>query len=148
MSRADWFRYQARQTLELSDEELEGVAGVACMKMCLMLRTAVAASATLVSLSSSTAMSEEQLTALLAKLKEDAGLREKFQDAADLDAALVIAKEAGFDVSRADWLQYQSKQTPELSDEELEGLAGGTSASLFIVDCVIIAATAGADWCN
>jgi predicted ribosomally synthesized peptide with nif11-like leader len=71
------------------------------------------------------AMSEEQLAALLAKLKDDAGLQEKLKDAADLDAALAIAKEAGFDVSKAAWLRYQANQTLELSDEELEGVAGG-----------------------
>ena len=71
-------------------------------------------------------MSEEQLTALLAKIKEDAGLQEKLKGAADLDAAIALAKEAGFDVSKADWLKYQAKQTIELSDEELEGVAGGT----------------------
>ena len=70
-------------------------------------------------------MSEEQLTALLAKLKEDAGLREKLQGAGDLDAAVAIAKEAGFDVSKADWLKHQANQRLELSDEELEGVAGG-----------------------
>ena len=74
----------------------------------------------------SQAMSEEQLTALLAKIKEDAGLQEKLKGAADLDAAIALAKEAGFDVSKADWLKYQAKQTIELSDEELEGVAGGT----------------------
>ena len=71
------------------------------------------------------AMSEEQLAALLAKLKEDAGLQEKLKGASDLDAVLVIAKDAGFDISKADWLRYQAKQTIELSDEELEGIAGG-----------------------
>jgi len=70
-------------------------------------------------------MSEEQLSALLAKLKEDAGLQEKLKGAGDLDAAVALAKEAGFDVSKADWLKYQAKQTLELSDEELEGVAGG-----------------------
>ena len=70
-------------------------------------------------------MSEEQLAALLAKLKEDAGLQEKLKGAADLDAVLAIAKEAGFDVSKAAWLRYQANQTLELSDEELEGVAGG-----------------------
>ena len=70
-------------------------------------------------------MSEEQLTALLAKIKQDAGLKEKLKGAAGLDAAVAIAKEAGFDVSKADWLKYQAKQTLELSDEELEGVAGG-----------------------
>ena len=71
-------------------------------------------------------MSEEQLTALLAKIKDDAGLREKLQGAADLDAALALAKEAGFDVSKPEWLRYQASQTSELSDAELEGVAGGT----------------------
>jgi predicted ribosomally synthesized peptide with nif11-like leader len=70
-------------------------------------------------------MSEEQLTALLAKLKEDAGLREKLQGATDLDAAVALAKEAGFDLSQADWLRYQAEQTLELDDEELDGVAGG-----------------------
>ena len=56
-------------------------------------------------------MSEEQLSALLAKLKEDAGLQEKLKGAADLDAVVAIAKDAGFDVSKADWLRYQAKQT-------------------------------------
>ena len=74
-------------------------------------------------------MSEEQLSALLAKLKEDAGLREKLKGAADLEAAVVIAKGAGFDVSKADWLRHQAKQTLELSDEELEGVAGGGNKS-------------------
>jgi len=73
-------------------------------------------------------MSEEQLSALLAKLKGDAGLREKLQGAGDLDAALTLAKEAGFDVSKADWLNYQANQTMELSDDELEEVAGGAAA--------------------
>jgi predicted ribosomally synthesized peptide with nif11-like leader len=70
-------------------------------------------------------MSEEQLAALLAKLKDDEGLQEKLKGAADLDAALAIAKDAGFDISKADWLRYQANQTLELSDEELKGIVGG-----------------------
>ena len=71
------------------------------------------------------AMSEEQLAALLAKLRDDGGLQEKLKDAPDLDAVLARAKEAGFDISKAAWLRYQANQTLELSDEELEGIAGG-----------------------
>ena len=85
------------------------------------------------------AMSEEQLTALLAKLKDDRGLQEKLKGAADLDAVLAIAKEAGFDISKAAWLRYQANQTIALSDEELEGVSGGTG--LAIVD-----GTEGMDW--
>ena len=78
-------------------------------------------------------MSEEQLTALLAKLKDDEGLQEKLRGAGDLDDAVAIAKAAGFDVSKADWLRYQANQTLELSDEELEGVAGGTIIPGFIL---------------
>jgi len=69
-------------------------------------------------------MSEEQLAALLATIKEDAGLREKLQGAAGLDAAVALANEAGFDVSKADWLRYQAKQTWEWSEGEREGAVG------------------------
>ena len=73
-------------------------------------------------------MSEDQLAALLAKLKDDAGLQEKLKGAADPDAAVALVKEAGFDISEDDWLKYQAKQTLELSDEEVEGVAGGGGA--------------------
>ena len=71
-------------------------------------------------------MSEEQLTAFLASLKSNMGLQEKLKGAADLDAAVAMAKEAGFDVSKADWLKYQARQTLGLSDVELESATGGT----------------------
>jgi predicted ribosomally synthesized peptide with nif11-like leader len=70
-------------------------------------------------------MSEEQLASLLAKLKNDAELQEKLKGAGDLDTALAMAKDAGFDVSKAEWLKFQAKQTLSLSDEELEVVAGG-----------------------
>ena len=44
----------------------------------------------------------------------------------DLDAALAIAQEAGFDVRKAEWLSYQARRRAELSDEELEGVAGAS----------------------
>ena len=75
-------------------------------------------------------MTEEQLAALLAKLKDDEGLQEKFKGASDLDAVLAIAKDAGFDISKADWLRYQAQQIIELSDEELLSIAGGMTAGM------------------
>lgn len=75
-------------------------------------------------------MSEVQLAALLAKLKVDIGLQEKLKGAADLDAALALAKEAGFDVSKAEWVRYHTNLTQELNDEELEGVTGGTGRSV------------------
>jgi predicted ribosomally synthesized peptide with nif11-like leader len=82
-------------------------------------------------------MSEQQLTALLEKIKVDVGLRKKLQGAPDLNAAVALAKEAGFDVSKASWLKFQASHTLELSDAELEGVAGGagTLCGLFFSGC-------------
>ena len=88
-------------------------------------------------------MSEEQLSALLAKLNEDAGLQEKLKGSADLDAAIALEKEAGFDVNKADWLKHQAKQLVELSDEELEGAVGGT---LTFGPCITILVPAYTLW--
>lgn len=74
-------------------------------------------------------MSEEQLTALLAKLNEDSELRAKFQTAAGIDAVLALAKEAGFDVSQADWLNHQAQKELQLDSSELEMIAGGAGAN-------------------
>ena len=81
-------------------------------------------------------MSEEQLSAFLAALKADAGLQEKLKGAADLDAAVAIAKDAGFDVSKADWLKAQDNQVLETSEDksslsldELAGVSGGVGVS-------------------
>ena len=66
-------------------------------------------------------MSEEQLKAFLEKVKGDTSLQEKLKAAADAEAVAAIAKEAGFSISADDLNQAQS----ELSEEELEGVAGG-----------------------
>ena len=83
-------------------------------------------------------MSEEQLAALLAKLRDDAGLQEKLKGAADLDAVFAIAKDAGFVISKAVWLKFQSQQTIELSDEELDGISGGTAIGSLRCHSVVI----------
>ena len=70
-------------------------------------------------------MSEEQFSALLAKLKQDAGLQEKLKGAVNVDAAVGMAKEAGFNVSADDLFRHQAKQNLELSDAELEEAVGG-----------------------
>ncbi|KZR88896.1 Nitrogen fixation protein of unknown function [Synechococcus sp. MIT S9509] len=67
-------------------------------------------------------MSEEQLKAFLEKVKGDTSLQEKLKAAADSNAVLAIAKEAGFKISAED---LKTAQVTELSDEELEGAAGG-----------------------
>ncbi len=63
-------------------------------------------------------MSEEQLKAFLEKVKDDTSLQEKLKAAADADAALAIAKEAGFAITAEDIQSMQS--STDLSDDELE----------------------------
>ena len=70
-------------------------------------------------------MSVEQLSAFFEAVKADAALEEKLKSAADLDAAVAIAKEAGFEVTKADLLKHQASQILEMSDEDLAGVAGG-----------------------
>ncbi len=67
-------------------------------------------------------MSEEQLKAFLEKVQGDTSLQEKLKAAADANAVVAIAKEAGFGITAEDITQAQSV---ELSDQELEGVAGG-----------------------
>lgn len=55
-------------------------------------------------------MSEEQLDAFFFKMKKEMyegnfEFREKIEDAGSLDEALAFAREAGFDVTRSDWLR-------------------------------------------
>ena len=69
-------------------------------------------------------MSEEQLKAFLEAVKADAGLQEKLNAAADADAVVAIAKEMGFVIS-ADLLQGFPGLGRDISEEELEGVAGG-----------------------
>ena len=69
-------------------------------------------------------MSEEQLSAFLEQVKADTSLQDKLKAAASPEAAVEIAKEAGFAITAED-IQSMQSPTAELSDEELEGAAGG-----------------------
>ena len=66
-------------------------------------------------------MSEEQLKAFWEAVKADSSLQEKLKAAGDDDAVIAIAKAAGFAISADDLKKAQS----EISEEELEGVAGG-----------------------
>ena len=76
-------------------------------------------------------MSEEQLKAFLDKVKSDISLQEKLKAAASPEAAIDIAKEAGFAITAED---IQSK-TVELSEEDLEGVAGGACEGVWTFEC-------------
>ena len=66
-------------------------------------------------------MSEEQLKAFLEAVRADAGLQEKLKAANDADSVVEIAKAAGFQISAEELKKAQA----EVSEKELEGVAGG-----------------------
>ena len=66
-------------------------------------------------------MSEEQLRAFLEKVKGDTSLQEKLKATDNSDAVVAIAEEAGFSITADDLKKGQA----EVSEEELEGAAGG-----------------------
>jgi predicted ribosomally synthesized peptide with nif11-like leader len=82
-------------------------------------------------------MSEEQLKAFLEKVKGDTSLQEKLKAAGDANAVVSIAKAAGFVIS----LEELQKAQTEISEEELEGMAGGVnwpSLAGGTIGCVLI----------
>ena len=75
-------------------------------------------------------MSEEQLNVFLEKVKTDSSLQEKLRGVSDAVTVVVIAKEIGFVIS-ADEIKTAQLAPQELSDEELEGAAGGLGGAGF-----------------
>ena len=70
-------------------------------------------------------MSEEQLKAFIAKAKDDQSIQEKLKAAKTPEDVVGIAKEHGHEFI-ADTVKNAVSQ--ELTDEELEGVAGGTGS--------------------
>ena len=81
-------------------------------------------------------MPPKQISELLAKLNDDVELKGKIEKALDYDAVVAIANEAGFDISKADLIRNEATQALELSDEDLEGVSGG---SLTFALCMVAA---------
>ena len=63
-------------------------------------------------------MSEDQLKAFIAKAKDDQSIQEKLKAAKSPEDVVGIAKEHGH--------EFATEHMTQLSEEELEGVAGGT----------------------
>ena len=72
-------------------------------------------------------MSEEQLKGFLEAVNADAGLQEQLKAAADTDAVVEIAKATGFVISAEELEALALQAQAEMSEEELQGVAGGAS---------------------
>ena len=83
-------------------------------------------------------MSEDQIQALINAVKSNSFLQERCRAAADLDAVLAIAKEAGFAATKEAVIKAQAQQSEKLSDEELEKVAGGVRQEYTADYCVSV----------
>jgi predicted ribosomally synthesized peptide with nif11-like leader len=72
-------------------------------------------------------MSVESAKAFLAKFNSDSDFRAKLEGAGDAAATQAIVKEAGFEFSKAE-LKECAAASSELSDADLENVAGGNAA--------------------
>ena len=70
-------------------------------------------------------MSEEQLKAFIAKAKDDQSIQDKLKEAKTPEDVVDIAKEHGH--------EFTQDHMQKLSEEELEGVAGGIEGTLFNV---------------
>lgn len=70
-------------------------------------------------------MSEEQLKAFLAKVSNDVGLQRRLSKLDSLDQILSLALQEGFQFTQADWQKHIKLGSADLSDAELETVAGG-----------------------
>ncbi len=73
-------------------------------------------------------MSEEQLKAFLEKVKTDTSLQEKLKAAKSPDDLVDIAKDHGH--------EFETEHISELSEEELEGVTGGTLVTM--LNCALL----------
>ena len=76
-------------------------------------------------------MSEEQLNAFLERVKADTSLQAKLKAAKSPEDVVTIAKEHGHEFS----VDHMSSFS-EVSEEELEGVAGGGMSIWGCTDCV------------
>ena len=69
-------------------------------------------------------MSEEQLKAFLEKVKGDTRLQEKLKAAKSPDDLVDIARDHGH--------EFETEHVSQLTEEELEGVSGGTAFTLVV----------------
>ena len=98
-------------------------------------------------------MSDEQLKGFLEAVAADAELQEKLKAATDVEAVVAIAEAAGFVVSAEELEALVLQAQSEISEEELQGVAGGEyvtdiAKGVAVVGGVgIIGSLVGITWC-
>ncbi len=90
-------------------------------------------------------MSTESLKQFIQKLGTDDALAGKFKGiSADPNAVIALGKEQGYEFTAEDMKALKEQQGDELSDQELENVAGGfVTATAVAVGAAVVAAGAG-----
>jgi predicted ribosomally synthesized peptide with nif11-like leader len=70
-------------------------------------------------------MSQEAVQAFVERVNDDETFRDGLIAADGNDARLQIAQEAGFDITAEDFEQLRAQHAQELSEEDLQMIAGG-----------------------
>lgn len=76
----------------------------------------------------------QALEDFLAKVKSDPDLQAKILAATSADDALAVARDAGFELTLDDYDAYHAAGS-ELSDAELDEVAGGAGGGSFVKTC-------------
>jgi predicted ribosomally synthesized peptide with nif11-like leader len=74
-------------------------------------------------------MSQEAVQAFVERVNDDETFRDGLIAAGDNDGRLRIAQEAGFDITAEDFAELRAQHVQELSEEDLEMIAGGGGAT-------------------
>ena len=82
-------------------------------------------------------MSIEQIENFIALVRVDRNLQEQVKSAPDIDATVEIAKTAGFDITIPELIRFQAKATAELTDDELEKVAGGIYLFPYLIHLIV-----------
>jgi predicted ribosomally synthesized peptide with nif11-like leader len=90
-------------------------------------------------------MSEQGISALLERVRSDEGFRQRLEAAPTNEAKRQIVQDAGFDVDRSDLAPLRSLTgLQELSDADLEKVAGGAGSATDIATAAVGSATGAA----
>jgi predicted ribosomally synthesized peptide with nif11-like leader len=90
-------------------------------------------------------LSEQGVTALLERVQSDPGSRERLEAAPDNETRRQVVRDAGLDVAPSGLPTLRSLAgLQELSDEDLEKVAGGAGTGTQVATGIVAGATAAA----
>ncbi|MCK5539286.1 MAG: Nif11-like leader peptide family RiPP precursor [Deltaproteobacteria bacterium] len=89
-------------------------------------------------------MSVQSAKDFLKKFSKDSDFRTKLESAADDAARQALTKAAGFDFSKAELQEVTGGGSAELSDDDLEKVAGGSAPDWVGAGATVVGAVAAA----